>query len=597
MKLTYNTKYKDRDPEETIALVQKFFKDNGLTIKQSMLRRESSSTWTASLAAYYYDIPVATSNGKGTSEKFCLASAHAELYERFCNKIFSFMNPILYNRVIKKSQEINGFSFSPEEKELTFEEAFDTNAGRTFLSCMQDHPNDLKIMLSKIFDNRFIGVPFKNLESDEVKYVDPRVLTYLHSSTGMAAGNTLYEAINQGMSEIYEHYVLFHTFLNQDHTYFLTDKAIRVNESINSIIDKISEKNDLYIVDCSYSYNVPVLMSIIVNKKTHTATYNLGSSPIFEIALERVLTELYQGTYDFDDLKLNGQMPFRGSYDANFVDYVWPGTTITKMIFPEEILLKGEWVDEYNKDIFISGSYSNEEIYESILKINKKNGFNVFIYDCSLSKDIYAIRLFETTTPIFEADPSFAKSIPNKITYISYVINIYNFIESYLANKQINMKLVNNIIAVNENIKKSQEVKAYVDKLFGLENWFLMGSGRGDCISIFDLIERILYHPECLVNKNSDLLGFLSGTSGVIYDPLIRYTILLRYINKIDLYTSDELNTIFNFLNLNVSQEDLDHLEDKEYHIRNICLRDINSLANGKYNEYIELLAKLHWAK
>jgi ribosomal protein S12 methylthiotransferase accessory factor YcaO len=56
----------------------------------------------------------------------------------------------------------------------------------------------------------------------------------------------------------------------------------------------------------SYIYKVPVLMSLIVNKKTHTVTINIGASPVFEIAVERVLTELYQGTYSFNDIKLTG---------------------------------------------------------------------------------------------------------------------------------------------------------------------------------------------------------------------------------------------------------------------------------------------------
>jgi len=34
-------------------------------------------------------------------------------------------------------------------------------------------------------------------------------------------------------------------------------------------------------------------MSIIVNHYTHAITANIGAFPVFEIAVERILTELY----------------------------------------------------------------------------------------------------------------------------------------------------------------------------------------------------------------------------------------------------------------------------------------------------------------
>jgi hypothetical protein len=47
-------------------------------------------------------------------------------------------------------------------------------------------------------------------------------------------------------------------------------------------------------------------MSLIINKITHAISINLGSFPIFDIALERILTELYQGFESFSYLKTNG---------------------------------------------------------------------------------------------------------------------------------------------------------------------------------------------------------------------------------------------------------------------------------------------------
>jgi ribosomal protein S12 methylthiotransferase accessory factor YcaO len=51
--------------------------------------------------------------------------------------------------------------------------------------------------------------------------------------------------------------------------------------------------NIVHIIDFSYNYNVPVLCAIVVNKSTHAVSVNLGAAPVFDIACERVLTELH----------------------------------------------------------------------------------------------------------------------------------------------------------------------------------------------------------------------------------------------------------------------------------------------------------------
>jgi ribosomal protein S12 methylthiotransferase accessory factor YcaO len=72
---------------------------------------------------------------------------------------------------------------------------------------------------------------------------------------------------------------------------------------------------------------MPVLMSFLINKYTHAITVNLGASPIFDIALERVLTELYQGHgLNHNSLKTNGQYPSRGICDMRFKNMKWPSS-------------------------------------------------------------------------------------------------------------------------------------------------------------------------------------------------------------------------------------------------------------------------------
>ena len=94
----------------------------------------------------------------------------------------------------------------------------------------------------------------------------------MQGSNGLAAGNTLEEAIVQGISEAYEHYVTDNLYYknSKDTVYFqLNLQKIKntLPEYLINIINKIEQSDCyLYIYDLSYNFNIPVLMSIIIDK-------------------------------------------------------------------------------------------------------------------------------------------------------------------------------------------------------------------------------------------------------------------------------------------------------------------------------------------
>jgi ribosomal protein S12 methylthiotransferase accessory factor YcaO len=88
----------------------------------------------------------------------------------------------------------------------------------------------------------------------------------------------------------------------------------------------------------SYNFNVPVLMSLAVNKTTHAISVNLGSSPIFDIACERIITELYQGIKKLNEIKLGGQYPSIDGFDLRLKGTRWIGAEAICTIFPEFII-------------------------------------------------------------------------------------------------------------------------------------------------------------------------------------------------------------------------------------------------------------------
>jgi len=49
------------------------------------------------------------------------------------------------------------------------------------------------------------------------------------------------------------------------------------------------------IFDYSYLYNIPVIGLLLISPINYSISLILGASPIFNIALERCFTEIYQG--------------------------------------------------------------------------------------------------------------------------------------------------------------------------------------------------------------------------------------------------------------------------------------------------------------
>jgi ribosomal protein S12 methylthiotransferase accessory factor YcaO len=82
-------------------------------------------------------------------------------------------------------------------------------------------------------------------------------------------------------------------YLDIHPVYYAINLKSITNPKLKELIANIQKDNTLYIIDFSYNYGTPVLCGLVVNKKNHTISVDLGSAPIFDIACERVLTELY----------------------------------------------------------------------------------------------------------------------------------------------------------------------------------------------------------------------------------------------------------------------------------------------------------------
>ena len=595
--LNYNVKYKDRDPKETVNIIDKYFQSLGCEVRIVFIsQNQISSTWASQVALYWNNNFILRHNGKGTTKEYCMASAYSELYERFCNKMF-YCNKHPFTKILKKKALAErGWYLHPEEKRISFEEAFyNTEATKYFYNNLETKDKDLKLFFDKVFENEYIGVPWTNAYNEDDRiFLDPRIINYTTGSSGMATGNTFYEAYVQAMSELYEHFVTGRYYTQIQDKYFYLNLNKIDNPLLKSIIDQIQNKgnNKLYIFDMSYNFNVPVLMSLIINNNTHAVTVNLGASPIFDIALERVLTELYQGdNLNHNKLKSDGQFPcIQKNIDLRFRNMKWASSQSYSPLFQEEILLRAQEVDSYNKDIFIRGDYDNKQIYDYMKILNEKNNFNIYYLNVSGIKEITALKLFCTNTKYFIQDFSYASTI-NMKNSIECASRSYDLINTYIETGDFNLEEFMNLFYKIQNLTESET--CYYDHVIYDPYNIITGCNELVFKKFLELGYTLYFHKNELLDIENTGKFNVYNNNVNIYTSLINIITALRFYSNPE-YSEEKASKILKILNIDITLDQLILLlEDNKQLVKNIVFSDIEALRTGYYNNYIKLL--LHY--
>lgn len=212
MKELYS-KHKDRDPQDTVDSIVEMLEQAGL---------DTEMRWTShpfeGLCSNRVTIAGTSigTNGKGTSEQYCLASGYAEFMEHLQNNILG--NTALSGAVIF---ERRGFLAAPDERyatpaeiEARHDPVLEEWLATLGVATHKERVELLERLLSMDYargDGTVAELPFAAPAAEDDGA--PRILWLLAAlvyricgSNGMAAGNTLKEALVQGLSEIFERY-------------------------------------------------------------------------------------------------------------------------------------------------------------------------------------------------------------------------------------------------------------------------------------------------------------------------------------------------------------------------------------------------------
>jgi ribosomal protein S12 methylthiotransferase accessory factor len=288
-------KGKDKSLEETITEMTRLLSDLGINIEIASWRNPVPHVWSVHIRDA--DSPMCFTNGKGATKDAALCSALGEYIERIGNNYF-------YNDFYLGTEIANSsFVHYPDEKWFKLQEDDSLPVG-----LMDSYLKDIYSLNSELKGSHLVdtnsgniergicAIPFTRISDKSTAFIPVNLIGNLFVSNGMSAGNSIFEARVQALSEIFERAVK-NQIITEELTLPEVPKEVikqfpKIEEGIKTLEDK---GFPVFVKDASLGGRYPVMCVTIMNPKTGGVFASFGSHPCFEVALERSLTELLQG--------------------------------------------------------------------------------------------------------------------------------------------------------------------------------------------------------------------------------------------------------------------------------------------------------------
>lgn len=369
--------YKDTEPEKTIAYIRQFLNEAGIFASEKVWFDGFNTVYSCRLEIQNTGLGV---NGKGNTILYALASAYGELLERLQTHMI-FMNLNLGN-----FKENMYFRFDP--RELIYEtknlQPLPASFKRSFM--FEDEYSTFDywrdIYLNSNASEEIIYLPFYDIQYETEIYLPADIVYMMAGSNGMCAGNTKYEALSQGLSEILERYVMKKIYFGMDTIGTVPESHLKKYFSNEyELIKKIQQNNNFIfeVKDCTFGGKYPVMAVVVRDIEQNRYAVCFGADPDIRIALQRCITEIFQGSLTL--IEKSHQYNLTLPADVNYIDYneqlknssgKWTYFILqnTQKAFPRPITFN-----------------SSEEKYNKLIEIiNNCSTSNIYVRDCSLGE-------------------------------------------------------------------------------------------------------------------------------------------------------------------------------------------------------------------
>ena len=464
-------------------------------------------------------------NGKGTNELACKASAMGEYIERMQTNNF-FIEFYMQDK-----------AFYPDQKSFTDLNEFLSDELNTFYN-----PND-ELTLEDFLDfnsdeqEKVICLPFINQSNKQKVYFPTNIIHNLYVSNGLSTGNTPDEAKVQALSEIFERYVKIEIIKKGYSLPQIPEEIVKSFSKLYEDIQSLEEKGfKLQVLDASLGGEFPVVAISLIDPKENSLFVSFGCHPILEVCLERTMTELMQG---------------RGIEDLNAFE---------KPSFNDELI---------NNNFNIESHFINSDGKMSFAFLNKNSSFSFspWKYKGSNSSDEYKF-LFDISTKmdkdiyLREYDYLGFYSCQIIVPSVSEIYPVDDLISNNAnMGKEIRQNILNfktldleDIIQSVEYLSDDLDIEKYIGVLF--KNNFKLGDFKAQVYLMEGDLESAVEYFESSSKKNAYILAQLC------HMQIQELNFEDYYDSLCDVFTQEKLEEAMQIFNLDSYFIDVSYHDD-----------------------------------
>jgi YcaO-like protein with predicted kinase domain len=360
--------HKDEHPRETVEWARRLLSSLGIFPVEDKWFAFTKDCFSVSLADI--DVPFLHVNGKGVSKWLTLASGYGEFMERLQT---GFLVPKDYGL-----REERPF-YHPDEV-LIRGDILMEKSGHAIAPLFASHEdwrmgfkNDLQLRCA----------PFYSVFENQVVHLPVDLLRMSVGSNGACAGNTPEEALVHGLCEILERFVARRIFL--DGALSLPDIPLERFRSMEvySLMEQLMSRGyELKVKDCSLGGEFPVVGLVLNPKGEGSYRLKLGADPVLQVALQRCITETFQG------IGSRQQPEFRALYPESQVD---GGGKDTNAFFDHLLPVPGDLPErivfdspgDHALSAFQEGFESHREALKKLVSHLHEMGHEIYVRDVS----------------------------------------------------------------------------------------------------------------------------------------------------------------------------------------------------------------------
>lgn len=372
-------KFKEANPVDTVAKIQGILQNLGINVEEKWYDSGLDNCFTLKLAASQ-NTPF--SCGKGITKELARASAYGEFIERLQGGLFHYKL-----QSFCRDDRMNIQTYAPDAKYMTVEELVENGEWMDYIIDELKSPSLTRESLAeqcRIYscadDGKILVLPFYSLFEKKHVYLPINFVDQIYATNGCCVGNTKAEAWVHALSEMMERNANLAIFTSGKAAPRIPDDVIGNFPVVSNIVRQIRESGDFDIdfFDYSTGNGFPVICVRIINKKTHSYKVNVGADPVLEIAVQRTLTEIFQGLNLDNFMGLHGGRILNKITDVSIINNVVNQLETSDGVFTADYFANELTCTKQPTSFNDNSSKTNEELLSYILELYK--GMNKPIY-------------------------------------------------------------------------------------------------------------------------------------------------------------------------------------------------------------------------